>query len=231
MTSGYGAFPVPIIEAEVEPEVLKDKIFAAIRNAILRGELRPGQKLVELDLIKSLGVSRAPLRDSFWLLEKQGYVRMIPNRGTFVVKFSLQEVSDVYATRAVLEAWAVALAMQRVRPKDLKELRVLFRGMERTATQGDLLANFKVDLEFHQKIWQLSGNHKLVEILNNVCPSLFTYLLIRYQGNPSAMRGGLSGHAEILRFLESGKDSATVEGLVRASINSLAQTTMKLIQE
>jgi DNA-binding GntR family transcriptional regulator len=222
---------VPIIEAEVEPEVLKDKIFAAIRNAILRGELRPGQKLVELDLIRSLGISRAPLRDSFWLLEKQGYVRMIPNKGTFVVKFSLQEVSEVYATRAVLEAWAVALAMETVRPKDLRELRVLFRGMERTAMQGDLVANFKVDLEFHQKIWQLSGNHKLEEILNNVCPSLFTYLLIRYQGNPSAMRGGLASHAEILQFLESRKDSATVERLVRASINSLAQATLKLIQE
>lgn len=222
---------MPIIEAEVEPEVLKDKIFAAIRNAILRGELQPGQKLVELDLIRSLGVSRAPMRDSFWLLEKQGYVRMIPNRGTFVVKFSLQEVSEVYATRAVLEAWAVALATQRVRPKDLRELRVLFRAMERTATDGDLLANFKVDLEFHQKIWQLSGNHKLEEVLNNVCPSLFTYLLIRYQGNPSAMRAGLAGHLEILRLLESGQDSATVERLVRASINSLAQATMKLIQE
>jgi DNA-binding GntR family transcriptional regulator len=220
-----------VIETEIEREALKDRIFIAIRDAILRGQLQPGQKLAEIDLMKSLGVSRAPLRDSFWLLEKQGYVRMIPNRGTFVVRLSLQEVSDVYATRAVLEAWAVALAIQRVRHRDLRELHVLFRGMERTASKGDLLANFKVDLEFHRKIWRLSGNQKLEEVLNNICPSLFTYLLIRYQGNPSAMRGGLAGHLEILRLLESGKDAATVERLVRASIDSLAQATMKLIQE
>jgi DNA-binding GntR family transcriptional regulator len=222
---------VPIIATEIEPEILKDKIFAAIRDAILRGELKPGQKLVEIDLIKSLRVSKAPLRDSLWLLEKQGYVRMIPNRGAFVVDFSLQEVRDVYATRAVLEAWAVALAGERLHPKDLRELRQLFRAMQRTASAGDLMLNFHVDLEFHRTIWRLSGNRKLEEILNNICPSLFTYLSIRYQGNPSAMRRGIAGHQQILNLLESRKNPATIERMVRASINSLAQITASLIQE
>jgi DNA-binding GntR family transcriptional regulator len=222
---------VPIIDTEIQPEVLKDKVSVAIRDAILRGELAPGEKLVELDLMKSLGVSRAPLRDAFWLLEKQGYVRLIPHKGTFVVRLSLQEVHDIYAMRGVLEAWAVALAMPRVRSKDLRQLRRQFRDMERTASEGDLTSNFKVDLEFHQTIWRLSGNHKLEEVLNNLCPSLFTYLLIRYQGNPAVMRRGLDHHLEILRLLESKNDPAAVERLVRANIKGLAQVTAQLIQE
>lgn len=221
---------MPIIETDIQPEVLKDDLFKAIQDAILRGEFLPGQKLAEIDLMKSLGVSRAPLRDAFWLLEKQGYVRMIPNKGTFVIELSRDQISDIYAVRAVLEAWAMALAMPRAKPKDLRELRVQFRRMEQTAEEGDLLSNFKMDLEFHQKIWRLSGNCKLEELLNNVCPSLFTYLLIKYQGNPTAMRGGLPHHLDMLKLLESKRDPAEVEKLVRATILQMGEMTAKLIQ-
>lgn len=221
---------MPIIESDIEPEILKDRIFVAIRDAILRGELQPGEKLGEIDLLRSLGVSRAPLRDAFWLLEKQGYVRMIPNKGTFVINLSLDQISEVYAIRGVLEAWAVALAMPRAKPKDIRELRLQFRRMEQTANEGDLLSNFKIDLEFHQKIWQLSGNRKLEEVLNNICPSLFTYLLIKYQGNPTAMRGGLTHHLEILALLEGEKDPAECERRVRANIHRLGEITAKFIQ-
>ena len=220
---------MPIVETGIEPEVLKDEIFKAVRDAILRGELQPGEKLAEIDLMKSLGVSRAPLRDAFWLLEKQGYVRMIPNKGTFVIELSRDQISEIYAVRGVLEAWAMALAMSRAKPKDIRELRLQFRRMEQTANEGDLLANFKMDLEFHQKIWELSGNRKLEELLNNVCPSLFTYLLIKYQGNPTAMRGGLTHHLEMLSLLESKKDPAEVESLVRATIQQMGVMTAKLI--
>ena len=220
---------MPIVETGIEPEVLKDEIFKAVRDAILRGELQPGEKLAEIDLMKSLGVSRAPLRDAFWLLEKQGYVRMIPNKGTFVIELSRDQISEVYAVRGVLEAWAMALAMSRVKPKDIRDLRLQFRRMEQTANEGDLLANFKMDLEFHQKIWELSGNRKLEELLNNICPSLFTYLLIKYQGNPTAMRGGLTHHLGMLNLLESKKDPAEVERLVRATIQQMGVMTAKLI--
>jgi DNA-binding GntR family transcriptional regulator len=221
---------VPIIETEIEPEVLKDEIFRAIRDTILRGELRPGQKLPEIELMKKLGVSRAPLRDAFWLLEKQGYVRMVPNKGTFVIELSRDQVSDVYSVRAVLEAWAVSLAMPRVKPKDMRELRVLFRRMEQTANDGDLMSNFNLDLEFHKRIWHLSGNRKLEELLNNVCPSLFTYLLIKYQGTPTAMRRGLAHHLEMLKLLESNGDPAEIEGLVRSKIREMGEMTAELIQ-
>jgi DNA-binding GntR family transcriptional regulator len=214
---------------DIEPEVLKDKIFLAIQDAILRGDLQPGEKLVEIDLMKSLEVSRTPLRDAFWLLEKQGYVRMVPNKGTFVIVLSRDQISEIYAIRGVLEAWAVALAMARAKPKDFRELRQQFRRIEQTANEGDLLSNFKIDLEFHQKIWRLSGNTKLEEVLNNICPSLFTYLLIKYQGNPSVMREGVAHHLEILRLLESKKDSAEVEKQVRANILRLGEMTTKFI--
>jgi len=220
---------VPIIEMDIEPEVLKDKIFLAIRDAILRGELQPGEKLVEIDLMQGLEVSRPPLRDAFWLLEKQGYVRMIPNKGTFVIDLSRDQIGEVYAIRGVLEAWAVALAIRRAKPRDLRDLRMQFRRMEQTANEGDLLSNFKSDLEFHQKIWRLSGNAKLEEVLNNICPSLFTYLLIKYQGNPTVMRAGLGHHLDILRLLESKKDPAEVERLVRANIQRLGEMTAKFV--
>jgi len=221
---------MPILEMEIEPEGLKDKISDAIRDAILRGDLQPGEKLVELELMKTLNVSRAPLRDAFWLLEKQGYVRMVPHKGTSVIDLSLEEVKDIYAIRAVLEGWAVALASQRAQSKDLRELRRIYREMERTANNGDLIANFKVDLEFHQTVWQLSGNHKVEDILNNICPSLFSYLLIRYQGSPSVMLAGLQHHLYLIELIASKKDASGIEREVRATIGELAQTTEKFIE-
>src|ERR1043165_3792317 len=221
---------MPILEMEIEPEGLKDKISDAIRDAILRGDLRPGEKLVELELMKTLGVSRAPLRDAFWLLEKQGYVRMVPHKGTSVIDLSLEEVKDIYAIRAVLEAWVVALAKKRAQSKDLRELRRIYREMDRTARNGDLIANFRVDLEFHQTLWQLSGNRKLEDILNNICPSLFSYLLIRYQGSPSVMLAGLQHHLYLIELIASNKDAAPIEREVRMTIGELAQTTEKFIK-
>jgi DNA-binding GntR family transcriptional regulator len=221
---------MPILEMEIEPEGLKDKISDAIRDAILRGDLRPGEKLVELELMKTLGVSRAPLRDAFWLLEKQGYVRMVPHKGTSVIDLSLEEVKDIYAIRAVLEAWVVALAKKRAQSKDLRELRRIYREMDRTARNGDLIANFRVDLEFHQTLWQLSGNRKLEDILNNICPSLFSYLLIRYQGSPSVMLAGLQHHLYLIELIASNKDAASIEREVRMTIGELAQTTEKFIK-
>ena len=219
-----------LLSSKVQPEVLKDKVFLAIRDAILAGDLRPGERLIEGHLIRQLGVSRAPLRDALWALEKQGYVRMTPHRGTFVIELSSEDVQNVYDVRKVLESWAVREARNRARPEDHAELRQLFSSMQQTARDGDLMANFKIDLMFHQKIWSLSGNQKVEEILSNVCPSLFTYLLIRYQSSPSFMSAGLASHGEILHLLECDLPPAEIEARARAALDTVGTITEDLLR-
>lgn len=222
---------MPLLSSsKVQPEVLKDKVFLAIRDAILAGEIRPGERLIEGHLIRQLGVSRAPLRDAFWALEKQGYIRMTPHRGTFVIQLSSEEVQNIYDVRKVLESFAMREARSRARAEDLAELREIFDWMQKTARDGDLMANFKVDLQFHQKIWSLSGNQKVEEILTNVCPSLFTYLLIRYQSSPSFMSEGLSSHEEILHLLECDLPPAEVEARARVALDRVGEITEDLLR-
>ena len=222
---------MPILnDSRVKAEVLKDKIFVLVRDSILHGNLRPGERLIESQLIRDLGVSRAPIRDAFWALEKQGYVKMTPHKGTFVIELSFQEVEEIYDARCVLESWAARQAKQNAQPQDLKELRQLYRAMERFAKQGDLLSTFNTDMRFHQKIWNLSGNHKIEQILNNICPALLTYIHIKVRSDPFGMQEGLGQHKEILSLLEGDKEPAEVERLVRAAIGSLGVMNRKHLE-
>jgi DNA-binding GntR family transcriptional regulator len=220
---------MPLLEnLKIEPEMLKDKVVLAIRKAILSGELKPGERLVESRFIRHLKLSRAPLRDAFWVLERQGYVRMIPHRGTFVTKLSSREVHDIYQVRKVLETWAILKARENAASADLKELRGLFRKIRSSAEASDLHSHLEVDLMFHRKIWKLSGNSKVVEILNNICPSLFTYILISRYGHPPEMSTGIDAHQEILAVLLGERDSADSQKILEAQIEKLEKATLSL---
>lgn len=221
---------MPLFEnSRIQPEVLKDKVVETLRDAILAGDLRSGERLIEGHLIKQLGVSRAPLRDALWQLEKQGYVRMVPHKGTYVISLSVQEIEEIYDVRAVLEGHAAGLAKQRIRPQDVKELRKFLKARQNALSQGDLPAIFNNDLMFHQYIWTLSGNRKLEKVLQNICPGLFTYLLVKYQSHTSYMEKGLSTHEEIVSLLESDKSPEEVERLVRLHISDLSKVSTRLL--
>lgn len=115
---------------------LRERVLEIVRQAILDFKLRPGQRLIERELIEQLGVSRTTVREVLARLAAEGLVTMIPQKGAIVSVLSFDEAADIYQMRALLEGLAVRRFIERARPEDLTELRRIVDDLKRGAGEG-----------------------------------------------------------------------------------------------
>jgi DNA-binding GntR family transcriptional regulator len=162
--------------------VLKDRVSELIKDAILSGKLEPGDRIVEMKLAADLGVATTSVREALFELESQGFVTRFTNKGTFVTQLSKDDISQIIRVRHELEGLATELAEQRSTPDDVAELRTRVSEMEEAARRSDLRQFYRADIEFHQKIWTLSGNRHLCKALDTIVGPLFAFFILR---NPS----------------------------------------------
>ena len=101
---------------------LREVVAEALRDAIKSGMLAPGQRLMEIQLAEELGVSRTPVREAIRKLELEGYVVMMPRRGTYVANLSIRDVNDVFEIRTALDSLACGLAAERITESELESL-------------------------------------------------------------------------------------------------------------
>jgi DNA-binding GntR family transcriptional regulator len=139
-----GAEPAPV------------QAYQALRDAIVRVDLVPGQRLSENELAAQLGVSRTPVREAVARLRDERLVRVIPQLGTFVAPISVAAVGDAQFVREALECAAVRLAAENVMDPDLELLEQLLAGQERAQADGDLDSFYHLDDSFHQALCDLS---------------------------------------------------------------------------
>ena len=114
---------------------LRDVVFKTLRQAIIKGNLEPGERLMEMDLASRMGVSRTPIREAMRMLELEGLVIMIPRCGARVAKISFKNLKDVLEVREALEELAITLACQRVTEEQLEELRATNARFEKTVKE------------------------------------------------------------------------------------------------
>ena len=144
---------------------LRDLVFEALRDAIIRGILKPGERLMEVQLAEELGVSRTPVREAIRKLELEDLVVMIPRKGAYVSGISLKDIADVFEVRAAVEALAAGLAAERITDEELEELeRILVKKAE-IIDANDLDRLVEIDISFHESLYHASRNAKLVQII------------------------------------------------------------------
>ena len=190
---------------------IRSQVTARLFEAILSGELRPGDRIIETKLAKQLGVGQSTLREALQDLEYRDLVTKQANRGTYVTGLTQKAVEDMYAVRLELEPIAAELARKRVTKEHVAELREILAKMAeagRTQNFPELMAN---DLAFHQLIWKLSDNAALERALNLICAPLFAFYLFKL---PQFQNGAAEGsydfskdhdeHRRLLELLSSG---------------------------
>ena len=116
---------------------LRDMVFDVLMNAIMQGQLSPGERLLEVQLADEMGVSRTPVREAIRRLELEGFVVMVPRKGAYVAGLSIDDVESVYEIRTALETLAVRLAAQRMEAADYEQLDELAGKMQQTWQEGD----------------------------------------------------------------------------------------------
>lgn len=146
---------------------LAEKAYSAIKDAILRQEIVPGQPLYELPLAEKLGISRTPIRAALARLEREELLRRIPNWGVIVPPVELKDIHDVFELRELLEIKALQKAFTQINPAQLKRFRINFESMltEPKLQFSDVL---RTDEKFHMYIAEVGGNQWIVRTLERV---------------------------------------------------------------
>ena len=147
---------------------LRDVVFHTLRQAILRGELKPGERLMEIKLANKLGVSRTPIREAIRKLELEGLVIMIPRRGAEVAGITEKSLKDVLEVRRALDALSVELACDRITQEDTNRLLEACAVFERAVREGDASVIASADVALHDIIVEATGNKRLQQLVNNL---------------------------------------------------------------
>ena len=144
-------------------ELLEVKVLERLRLAIQTNQLKPGQRLIEEEIARQMGVSRVPVRQAIHILERDGLVVIEPHRGATVVSLSDQDIEEIYGLRTALEIYAIGLVIQKVSESDIDALQNIVDQMIKQANQDPRPDQTHLDLKFHSTICELSRNRKLLD--------------------------------------------------------------------
>lgn len=154
---------------------LRDVVFNTLRAAILKGELKPGERLMEMHLANKLGVSRTPIREAIRMLEQEGLAVTLPRKGAQVAKMTEKDLQDVMEIRDALDELAVVCACSRMNQEQFVELKTAMKSFESAVKAGDVRTIVEADEAFHDVIYKMTHNPKLENIVNNIREQMYRY--------------------------------------------------------
>jgi DNA-binding GntR family transcriptional regulator len=179
---------------------LREVVFETLREAIIKGVLKPGERLMEKQLAENMGVSRTPVREAIRKLELEGFVRVIPRKGTYVSEISFTDVREIYEIRASLEALACGLAAQRAAPEQIEEMKRYLAEEKDYLVIEDLSLTVKTDVGLHELIYQATSNERIMGIMNNLKKHLYR-LRSTSLAYPGRKEKSLEEHQEIVQAI------------------------------
>lgn len=208
---------------------LREVIFNTLREAIIVGELKPGERLMEVQLADKMGVSRTPVREAIRKLELEGLVEMLPRKGAHVADLSVKDIMDVLEVRATLDGLASSLSASRITDDEIKELRHHLSQFINYVEKDNLQGSIKKDVEFHDIIYCSSRNDKLIQISNNLREQIQRFRVIYIKDHGSS-RELIKEHTEICDAI-SRRDPVAAMELAQKHIKNQEETIISSIKK
>ena len=193
---------------------LRDVVFNTLRQAILTGELKPGERLMEIHLANKLGVSRTPIREAIRKLELEGLVTMIPRRGAEVAQITEKSMNDVLEVRRAMDALCVELACDRI--------------FEAAVKTDDIKQIAQADVALHDIIVQATGNQRLIQLVNNLSEQMYRYRF-EYIKDFSQHERLVEEHKVIYESIVK-KDKETASNMAKVHIDNQKKAIIRQIR-
>ena len=212
----------------IQPISKKNQVVLAVKDAILSGAIKPGDQIVESKIAQQLGSGIPLVREALIELEHQGFVQKTPYKGTSVTKLGPKEIREIFQLRVELEALALEWAKENVTPAAIKELQKLIKGMEQSAAELDLDQFYQCDLEFHRKLWTMSGNSYLADVLERVVVPLFAFFVMKTKRERQSYIDSAAMHGQIVEALAT-KSAAELRQIMRDFLHGWKDDMLKLL--
>ena len=208
---------------------LRDVVFNTLREAILKGELKPGERLMELQLAAKLGVSRTPIREAIRMLEQEGLAVTIPRKGAEVAKMTEKDMEDVLQIREALDELAAKIACEQISEEQLEELVATMHEFEESTKTDNVKKIAEADVKFHDIIYQSTGNTKLVNMLNNLREQMYRYR-VEYLKDENNYPTLMKEHKDIVEGLVR-KNKMQVTATMHQHVKNQAVAVKAMIHE
>ncbi|MBI5827878.1 MAG: GntR family transcriptional regulator [Deltaproteobacteria bacterium] len=198
-----------------KPLTLRERIVEFIKDSVITGRLKPGERVPEQEIAESFGISRTPIREAFRQLESDGFITVTPRKGAVVSPITDRDVREFYAIKSLLEGFAARTSCQTLTQKEIKRLESLNAQMKKHADRDDVKGFFKLDNQFHDTFLKACGNEKLCVLVHHLVQQ-FERFRITALSLPGRMKDSVKQHDEIIDAFRR-KDAELVERLVSAN--------------
>ena len=189
----------------------KEEIAKYIKDAIIRGKLEPGQRVVEAKLCRALNVGRGKVRESLRQLEQEGFIDIIPHSGAVIKEVSQKDISQIYDIMSVLEGLSIRIATPVISDDDIGQIEDLVTKMEENRDNKFILSHY--NSEFHRVLTELGGNTRLIAFMENIRAQTHRMRLQTFY-NEDQVKASLREHRAILQAIKERKPQR-VENLIR----------------
>ena len=200
-----------------------------IKEAIQSGKLKPGDRIVEAELAREMGISRFPIREAISSLEKEGILITIPFKGTYISHYDEDDLEEIYTLRSALEELAIRLLMEKITSKKIQKLESILAAMEQATHKGKVGRLIFGDMQFHQAICELSGHRRLLEVWLTLKDQLRSFIALEehFYGGPEQL---LKTHYPLMAAIKTG-DSSLAEKRLREHLFDALQIVKEALRK
>jgi DNA-binding GntR family transcriptional regulator len=211
---------------KIQAKTLHQEVANQIRGMIRNGILVKGQKIDEKYLCESMGVSRTPVRESLRILNSEGLIDLIPNKGAYISQPPIKEISDMFEVMSVLEGTCARLATKKMTEKNLRKIEALHQKLEKHYRNRDHKAYLDNNNTYHVFIQELSGNKVLNDVINGLRQKILLYRH-RQLYQPERFKQSIQEHRDLLEAFRK-RDAALAERLMKRHLNKQCEALVGL---
>jgi len=208
---------------------LGQHVFESLKEAIIRGEVAPGDRLVEIRLADAMDISRTPVREAIHKLEREGLLRKLPKGGFTVMNLSREDIKETFGIRCVLESYAARLAAQNYSEEELLPLEEKISEFQQFLDKGRLDELPRVNTEFHSLFYALSRSPKLIKMINDLRDQIYRFRKILLKKDKWAETSN-QDHMKMLNAIRE-KDVNLVERVVKQHIARGQRIVLSALEE
>jgi DNA-binding GntR family transcriptional regulator len=214
---------------KVANQTLHQQVVELIKEMIESGELRLGQKIDEITLAESFGVSRTPIREALRILNNQGVIDLVPHKGAFVRQFSIKEIDDMFQVMSILEGMCAELAAAKMTTADFKRVERLHKDLERYYEAKNHKAYNATNSKLHSLIQEIAGNAAINEVIAGLRQKV---LLFRFRQlyEPERFKKSIQEHRKLLDALEK-RDPKKAKAVMKAHLLAQSKALINILQK
>jgi DNA-binding GntR family transcriptional regulator len=211
----------PIKYAKIKNNGLRYQVYKLIKNNILNGQIKPGQRVIEARIAEKLSISRGPVREAFRDMAKEGLLINVPRKGSFVTECNIKDVEEIYSMRAILEGLAIRRSINYLTKKDIKHLENLRDQMVLANKNKNILEMVEKDISFHKLICYASKHTRLINFWSKMGYQIRIFLITADLNTyePEKVR---QRHNEIIEAIKA-KDPDKAEQCIKKHITQVGE--------